>query len=131
MTWISKNLTLDLLAIGIHAMQKTFDRIKQEPDTQSPWPQQDAPAAAPHPVEEAPAPESDPAPEPKAEPQEEETPNLLPKAQNTLRAISMDEGPGWITGTLFPHFNVQSLTDVPADKLPELITMAEKHHKGD
>ena len=38
MTWISKNLTLDLLAIGIHAMQKTFDRIKQEPDTQSPWP---------------------------------------------------------------------------------------------
>ena len=131
MTWISKNLTLDLLAIGIHAMQKTFDRIKEEPDTQSPWPQQETPAAAPHPVEEAPAPESDPAPEPKAEPQEEKTTNLLPKAQNTLRAISMDEGPGWITGTLFPHFNVQSLTDVPADKLPELITMAEKHHKGD
>lgn len=132
MTWISKNLTLDLLAIGIHAMQKTFDRIKQEPDTQSPWPQQETPAAAPHPVEEAPAPKEEPsAPEPKPEPQEEETPDLLPEAQNTLRAISMDEGPGWITGTLFPHFNVQSLTDVPADKLPELITMAQKHHKGD
>lgn len=132
MTWISKNLTLDLLAIGIHAMQKTFDRIKEEPDTQSPWPQQDAPAAEPHPVEEAPAPKEEPAaPEPKPKPQEEETPDLLPEAQNTLRAISMDEGPGWIIGTLFPHFNVQSLTDVPADKLPELITMAQKHRKGD
>lgn len=134
MTWISKNLTLDLLAIGIHAMQKTFDRIKQEPDVQSPWPQQEAPAAAPHPVEEAPAPKEAPAaaaPESKPEPQEKETPDLLPEAQNTLRAISMDEGPGWITGTLFPHFNVQSLTDVPADKLPELITMAQKHRKGD
>lgn len=134
MTWISKNLTLDLLAIGIHAMQKTFDRIKQEPDTQSPWPQQETATAAPHPVEEAPAPKEEPAaaaPEPKPEPQEEQTPDLLPEAQNTLRAISMDEGPGWITGTLFPHFNVQSLTDVPADKLPELITMAQKHHKGD
>lgn len=135
MTWISKNLTLDLLAIGIHAMQKTFDRIKEEPDTQDPWPQQGASAAAPHPVEEAPAPKEEPAgtaaTEPKPEPQEEDTPDLLPEAQNTLRAISMDEGPGWITGTLFPHFNVQSLTDVPADKLPELIAMAQKHRKGD
>ena len=135
MTWISKNLTLDLLAIGIHAMQQTFDRIKQEPDAQSPWPQQETPTAAPHPVEEAHAPKEEPAAahasEPKPEPQEEQTPDLLPEAQNTLRAISMDEGPGWITGTLFPHFNVQSLTDVPADKLPELITMAQKHRKGD
>lgn len=135
MTWISKNLTLDLLAIGIHAMQKTFDRIKEEPDNASPWPKQETPAAEPHPVEEAPAPKEEPAgtavQESKPEPQEEETPDLLPEAQNTLRAISMDEGPGWITGTLFPHFNVQSLTDVPADKLPELITMAQKHRKGD
>ena len=116
-------------------MQKTFDRIKQEPDTQSPWPQVESTQAARGAVEEAPAPKEEPAdapaPEPKPEPQEEQTPDLLPEAQNTLRAISMDEGPGWITGTLFPHFNVQSLTDVPADKLPELIAMAQKHHKGD
>lgn len=135
MTWMNKDLTLDLLAIGIHAMQKTFDRIKQEPDTQSPWPQVESTQAARGAVEEAPAPKEEPAdapaPEPKPEPQEEQTPDLLPEAQNTLRAISMDEGPGWITGTLFPHFNVQSLTDVPADKLPELIAMAQKHHKGD
>ena len=134
MTWITKNLTLDLLAIGIHAMQKTFDRIKEEPDTQSPWPQQAENTAAPHPVEETPTPKNEPAstpsPEPKPETQEEKAPDLLPKAQNILRAISMDEGPKWITGTLFPHFNVQSLTDVDEDKLPELITMAQQHQKG-
>lgn len=134
MTWITKNLTLDLLAIGIHAMQKTFDRIKEEPDAQSPWPQQSANTAAPHPVEETPASKNEPAPAPgpeaKPEPQEEKAPDLLPKAQNILRAISMDEGPKWITGTLFPHFNVQSLTDVGEDRLPELITMAQQHQKG-
>lgn len=134
MTWITKNLTLDLLAIGIHAMQKTFDRIKEEPDAQSPWPQQTENTAAPHPVEETPTSKNEPAPEAKPEPkpeaQEEKSPDLLPKAQNILRAISMDEGPRWITSTLFPHFNVQSLTDVDEDKLPELITMAQQHQKG-
>lgn len=134
MTWITKNLTLDLLAIGIHAMQKTFDRIKEEPDAQSPWPQQAAKNAAPHPVEETSTPKNEPAPAPgpesKPEPQEEKTPDLLPKAQNILRVISMDEGPSWITGKLFRHFNVQSLTDVDEDRLPELLTMAEQHLKG-
>lgn len=130
MTWITKNLTLDLLAIGIHAMQKTFDRIKEEPDAQSPWPQQTENTEAPHPAEETPTSKNEPAPEPKPEVQEEKSPDLLPKAQNILRSISMDEGPSWITGTLFPHFNVQSLTDVDEDKLPELIAMAQQHQKG-
>lgn len=134
MTWITKNLTLDLLAIGIHAMQKTFDRIKEEPDAQSPWPQQTENTAAPHPAEEKSTSKNEPAPEAKPEPkpevQEGKTPDLLPEAQNILRAISMDEGPSWITSTLFPHFNVQSLTDVDEDKLPELITMAQQHQKG-
>lgn len=127
MTWISKNLTLDLLAIGIDAMQKTFDRIKEEPETQSPWPKE-TPASAPQAVQESPA---APKPEPAPKPQEETTPDLLPKAQNLLRSISMNEGPTWITSTLFPHFHVQSLTDVPADKLPELITMAQQHQQKD
>lgn len=134
MTWITKNLTLDLLAIGIHAMQKTFDRIKEEPDAQSPWPQQTENTEAPHPAEETSTSKNQPAPEAKPEPkpevQEEKSPDLLPKAQNILRSISMDEGPSWITGTLFPHFNVQSLTDVDEDKLPELITMAQQHQRG-
>lgn len=130
MTWISKDLTLDLLAIGIDAMQKTFDRIKKEPDTQSPWPQETAQSAAPQPVEETPAPKQESATAPAPKPQEEAAPDLLPEAQKLLRSISMNEGPAWITGTLFPHFNVQSLTDVPADKLPELITMAQQHKEG-
>lgn len=136
MTWISKNLTLDLLAIGIDAMQKTFDRIKEEPDTQSPWPKE-TPATASQAVQESPAapktePAAAPAPAPAPKPQEEETtPDLLPEAQNLLRSISMNEGPTWITSTLFPHFHVQSLTDVPANKLPELITMAQQHQQKD
>lgn len=133
MTWISKNLTLDLLAIGIDAMQRTFDRIKEEPDTQSPWPKETAPSTAPQPVEETPAPKTEPAaaPAPAPKPQEEATPDLLPEAQNLLRSISMNEGPTWITGELFPHFHVQSLTDVPANRLPELITMAQAHQQKD
>lgn len=130
MTWISKDLTLDLLAIGIDAMQKTFDRIKEEPDTQSPWPQETAPSAAPQAVQETPDPQQESAAAPAPKPQEEATPDLLPEAQKLLRSISMNEGPTWITGELFPHFNVQSLTDVPADKLPELITMAQQHKEG-
>lgn len=137
MTWISKNLTLDLLAIGIDAMQKTFDRIKEESETQSPWPKEQTPASAPQAVQESPAasktePAAAPAPAPAPKPQEEETtPDLLPEAQNLLRSISMSEGPTWITSTLFPHFHVQSLTDVPANKLPELITMAQQHQQKD
>lgn len=132
MTWISKGLTLDLLAIGIDAMQKTFDRIKEEPGTQSPWPQETAPSTAPQAVQESPAaPKQEPATAPAPKPQEESTPDLLPEAQNLLRSISMNEGPAWITGELFPHFHVQSLADVPANKLPELITMAQAHQQKD
>lgn len=132
MTWISKGLTLDLLAIGIDAMQKTFDRIKQEPDAQSPWPQEAASATAPQAVQESPALQKESAAAPAPKPQEEQTtPDLLPEAQNLLRSISMSEGPAWITSTLFPHFHVQSLTDVPANKLPELITMAQQHKQKD
>lgn len=131
MTWISKDLTLDLLAIGIDAMQRTFDRIKEEPDTQSPWPKEQTPSTAPQAVQETPAPKTEPAAAPAPKPQEEATPDLLPEAQNLLRSISMNEGPTWITGELFPHFHVQSLTDVPANKLPELITMAQQHKQKD
>ena len=132
MTWISKDLTLDLLAIGIDAMQKTFDRIKEEPDTQSPWPKEQTPSTAPQAVQETPAPQKESAAAPAPKTQEEETtPDLLPEAQNLLRSISMNEGPTWITGELFLHFHVQSLTDVPAEKLPELITMAQQHKQKD
>ena len=149
MSWISKNLTLDLIAIAIGGMQSAFDRIKSEPE--SDWPaaaeQPEVPAQAPAAVE--PAPQSAPAPQPEPtpaaqdhqaapEPQQAaaEAPapqvNRIDEAKAHLRDISLNGGMDWITGTLFPAFGVTSLTDVPADRLPELIdkAVAFKLEKG-
>lgn len=143
MSWISKNLTLDLIAIAISGMQSAFDRIKSEPE--SDWPaaeQPEVPAQAPAAVEPAPQPEPTPAaqePEPEASaPQQAaaEAPapqvNHIDEAKAHLRDISLNGGMDWITGTLFPAFGVTSLTDVPTDRLPELIdkAVAFKLEKG-
>lgn len=131
MNWINKSLTLDLLAIGIDTLQRTYDRIKQEPDSVSPWPQVESPQAAPGAVEQ-----QEPAPQPQSETSETSTKTdaqdnaLLHEAQTVLRHISLEQGPAWITGDLFPHFGVKTLTDVPKDKLPELISMATKHKEA-
>ena len=151
MSWISKNLTLDLIAIAIGGMQSAFDRIKSEPE--SDWPAAEkpevpaqAPAAvdpAPAPVEQpqpepttAPAPQpaaQEPAPEPAAAPAAEV--NHHAEAQGHLRDINLNLGTAgieWITGVLFPQFGVQNLNDVPADQLPALIraAVAFKLEKG-
>lgn len=139
MSWISKNLTLDLIAIAIGGMQSAFDRIKSEPE--SDWPaaeQPEVPAQAPAAV--APAPQSAPAQQPEPTPAvqepEPEAPapqvNRIDEAKAHLRDISLNGGMDWITGTLFPAFGVTSLTDVPADRLPELIdkAVAFKLEKG-
>lgn len=152
MSWISKNLTLDLIAIAIGGMQSAFDRIKSEPE--SDWPaaaeHPEVPAQAPAAVEpapqSAPAPQPEPAPaaqEPEPEPEASapqqaaaEAPapqvNRIDEAKAHLRDISLNGGMDWITGTLFPAFGVTSLTDVPADRLPELIdkAVAFKLEKG-
>ena len=103
MTWMNKGLTLDLLAIGIDTLQRTYDRIKQEPDSVSPWPQVESTQAAPGAVEEtqtpAPAPQPQPEPEAPQEPEDQAT-DLLPEAQTILRHISLAEGPAWIRRTL-------------------------------
>ena len=130
MSWISKSLTLDLLAIAIDGLNKAFERISAEPEaaSQSPWPV-DAPAD-PAPVEAPPAAVPEPTPSPAApaapppEPEPETAPDLLPEAQNVRRTIAQTQGTDWITGTLFPHFGTNSLNTVPADRLPELIAMA-------
>ena len=130
MTWMNKDLTLDLLAIGIDTLQRTYDRIKQAPDSVSPWPQVESPHAAP-----GPGPVEQQAAKPAAQPEISETSmepeaqdtDLLHEAQTVLRQISLEQGPAWITGELFPHFGVKTLTDVPKNKLPELIDMATKH----
>lgn len=128
MTWMNKDLTLDLLAIGIDTLQRTYDRIKQEPDNVSPWPQventPDAPGVVEH-QEQAPKPQPETS-DTSTEPDDQAT-DRLPEAQTILRHISLAEGPAWITSELFPHFGVKTLTDVPGDKLPELIDMATKH----
>lgn len=137
MTWMNKNLTLDLLAIGIDTLQRTYDRIKKEPDSVSPWPQVESPHAAPGPAEPAAQPATQPATQPETSETSETSTEpeaqgdaLLHEAQTVLRQISLAEGPAWITGELFPHFGVKTLTDVPKDTLPELIDMATKHKEA-
>lgn len=133
MTWMNKDLTLDLLAIGIDTLQHTYDRIKQEPDNVSPWPQVENTPNAPGDVDHQ-EPESAPEPQPETSETSTETEDqptdLLPEAQTILRHISLEQGPAWITGELFPHFGVKTLTDVPKDKLPELIDMATKYKEA-
>lgn len=142
MSWISKSLTLDILAITIDGLSKVFDRIKAEPEAvadQSPWPtEQPAPAPAnvelptdqpvPVPViqqalNEAQQP-SQPAPAPQPAPAATPVEDLRPQAQDALRRIAQAEGNDWILNTLFPHFFVTSLNDIPEAKLPEVIAMA-------
>lgn len=147
MSWISKNLTLDLIAIAIGGMQSAFDRIKSEPEPGTEWPQaEEVPAQAPAAVEpapvEQPAPQPEPAPQPAAQesaPEPAAAPatevNHHAEAQSHLRDINLNLGSAgieWITGTLFPSFGVQNLNDVPADKLPDVIqaAVAYKLEKG-
>ena len=148
MSWISKNLALDLIAIAIGGMQSAFDRIKSEPEPGTEWPATEVPAQAPAAVDpapqSAPAPQPEPAPaaqepEPEASAQQQaaaEAPapqvNRIDEAKAHLRDISLNGGMDWITGTLFPAFGVTSLTDVPTDRLPELIdkAVAFKLEKG-
>lgn len=139
--WLSKDLTLDILAIGIHSLNKIHQRIAQEPGE---WPSEKPPAAEALPAAEPelkPAAEETATQEPQPEPEPEPTtaapeegpgsdPAVRAEAQTALRTITQTEGNdgiAWITGTLFPHFGVTSLTDVPDNKLQELITMAKTH----
>lgn len=131
MTWMNKDLTLDLLAIGIDTLQRTYDRIKQEPGSVSPWPPVESPQAAPGAVEQqAAAPQSQPETSETSTKTDVQNDGLLHEAQTVLRHISLEQGPAWITGELFPHFGVKTLTDVPKERLPELIDMATKHKEA-
>lgn len=145
MSWISKNLTLDLLAIAIDGLNKSFDRIKSEPEpgtelTPAEIPEAQLQAVEPAPVEQ-PQPEPAPAPQPAAqEPASAPEPAAAPatevsrldEAKTHLRDISLSGGMDWITGTLFPHFGVNNLNDVIDENLPVLIdkAVAYKLEKG-
>lgn len=109
-------------------MQRTFDRIKQEPGE---WPSAVEKPAAP--AEETPAPTPQADTPPAAAPQQEEAPApgpdpqaLLTEAKTLLQTMSSTGGTAWIKGTLLPQFGVQKLSDVPAENLPELIEAAKQ-----
>ncbi|MCT1410021.1 hypothetical protein [Corynebacterium accolens] len=129
MTWMTKDLTLDLLAIGQDFLRRCAEAINNQTEQTQPETSEISETSDNrHPADTVP---ETPQPQPQSEATAPTNEDLLPKAQTLLRSIVQAEGPDWVTGTLFPHFNVQSLTDVPADKLTELITMAQKHPKGD
>lgn len=122
MAWMTKGLALDLLAILTNASQSAFDRIKDEPD-QDNWPPAEKTPETPE------APKPDPAPTPKSDAQEtpaaDNTADLLTEAKNLLQSISAAGGRDWIKTTLLPKFGVAKLSDVPADKLADLIEAAK------
>lgn len=132
MAWMTKNLALDLLAILIGAGQSAFDRIKQEPEG-------DWPPAVEQPADE-PAPQQTPADTPATAEPKQGTPHaaqqattpaadgdaLLVEAKTLLQGIVASGDREWVTGTLLPRFGVSKLSDVPTDKLPELIDVVKQ-----
>lgn len=120
MTWMTKNLTLDLLAITINYGQQIFDRIRQEPE--DPW-KHDTP------WDQHPTITQTPPTNPTPQPTQEETEKLHTQAQKLLRDISLAGDMEWITGTLFPQLGVASLNDVPPTDLPHLIKTAQQHQE--
>lgn len=132
MTWMTKNLTLDLLAITINYGQQIFDRIRQEPEDpwkhDTPWDQHPTITQTP-PTKPTPQPNQEPEPTPDTTPTQEETEKLHTQAQKLLRDISLAGDMEWITGTLFPQLGVTSLNDVPPTDLPQLIKTAQQHQE--
>lgn len=120
MAWMTKNLALDLLAILIGATENAYNTIKNAPDGNWP-PAVEQPANEPATQNTPPTPPQQQATEP--------TPNadaLLVEAKNLLQGIVATGGREWVTGTLLPKFGVAKLSDVPADKLPQLVETAKQ-----
>lgn len=120
MAWMTKDLALDLLAILIGATENAYNTIKNAPDGNWP-PAVEQPASEPAKQNTPPTPPQQQATEP--------TPNadaLLVEAKNLLQGIVATGGREWVTGTLLPKFGVAKLSDVPADKLPQLVETAKQ-----
>lgn len=150
MAWMSKTLTLELLAIIGGAIDAAYNRILQEPsplEPGAPEPTQEhqdcVPTITKHhnpqpstPAEPAPAaPAASPTPtQGKTQtPQydEETLEKMLNEAKKTLRDINLKDGsPQWITQTLFPHFGLQSLNEIKPEQIPALLDMADAYKEG-
>ena len=138
MAWMTKDLALDLLAILIGATQNAYDTIKNAPDAGWPpaveqptnEPAKQQPAAAQQ-QQEAPKQDTPPAPQPKQESAPApDADALLVEAKTLLQGIVASGDREWVTGTLLPQFGVSKLSDVPADKLPQLIEVVKQKGAG-
>ena len=128
MDWMTKDLALDLLAILIGAATSASNRIKDEPEPEN-WPPAEVPKtpAAAQPAAPVDTPPEVTAPQPETAPEPEpEVDALLIEAKNILQPISRNGGRDWIKNTLLPQFGAAKLSDVPADKLPQLIETAKQ-----
>ena len=133
MAWMTKDLALDLLAILIGAGQSAYNRIKDAPGEWPPAVEEPAEQSAVAPKQtptDTPAPEPQPQQAP-APQQQEAAPEidaqaLLVEAKTLLQSIVASGDREWVTATLLPQFGVAKLSDVPADKLRELIKTAEQ-----
>ena len=134
MAWITKDLALDLLAILIGAAENAYNTIKNAPDGDGGWPpaveqpadQGAKQAPADTPAVEAPKPNTPSAPQQQTTEPAPDGDALLVEAKNLLQGIVAAGGREWVTGTLLPKFGVAKLSDVPADKLPQLIETAKQ-----
>ena len=122
MNWLTKELTLNLLAITIEGLVKIHDAIddatqEEQPDT--PQEKPDAPAVEAPPAKEGEMAETPPS-EPEAEPEPTPPANTptMPEIQNALRTIAQAEGNEWILNELFKGFGITNITHLPGDKLP-------------
>lgn len=137
MAWMTKDLALDLLAILIGATQNAYDTIKNAPDAGWPPaveqptddPAQQALADTPA-AEEAPKQDTPPAAQPQTNAPAPDGDALLVEAKTLLQGIVASGDREWVTGTLLPQFGVSKLSDVPADKLPQLIEVVKQKGAG-
>lgn len=133
MNWLTKELTLDLLAISIEGLVKIHDAIDHATQAERPVTPQDevsAPAAEAPPATDNETDETAPA-EPKTSPEapaEADAPTL-PEIQNALREISKNEDTKWIQDTLFPHFNINHLSQLPEEKFADAWDMITRHQE--
>lgn len=132
MAWMTKDLALDLLAILIGATENAYNTIKNAPDGNWP-PAVSQPADEPAKQNTPEKPKQNTPPTPPQQQATKPTPNadaLLVEAKNLLQGIVASGGREWVTGTLLPKFGVAKLSDVPADKLPQLIETAKQQEAG-
>lgn len=130
MSWMTQDLALDLLAILIGATQNAYNRIKDAPGE---WPPAvEAPAEEPAkpqaPADTIAEPKQDtpPAAQPQTNAPAPDRDALLVEAKTLLQGIVASGDREWVTSTLLPQFGVSKLSDVPADKLPQLIEVAKQ-----